>query len=73
MRRALTAKAIAINGASSSTRRLALINTPVVTRGPACLSRLGFLGFDLAEQVGLEGRQALALIRRREGLGLDRG
>ena len=40
VRRALTAKPIAIKGASSSTRRLSLISTSVGTRGPACLSRL---------------------------------
>jgi hypothetical protein len=33
----------------------------------------GFLGFDLAEQIGLQGRQAEALIRRREGRRLDGG
>ena len=40
VRRALTAKPIASNGASSSTRRLSLISTSVGTRGPAWLSRL---------------------------------
>ena len=31
------------------------------------LDQAGFLRFDLAEQIGLQGRQAEALIRRREG------
>ncbi len=40
----------------------------------ACLlEQAGFLSLDLAEQIGLKGRQAEALIRRREGRGLDGG
>jgi hypothetical protein len=37
------------------------------------LEQAGFLRLDLGEQIGFQGRQALALIRRREGRGLDGG